>query len=184
MLDATLVTGTSGLVGYRVAEMLAMAGVDVLGVDVRPPGAGTSFAHMIADATDLDVMSRLMQGRPNIVHAGAVSGPMLMLDDPHGIARANVGGCMAMFEAAYRHRARRLVWLSSIAVYGDQPPRRQIREAFMATQRSSARLYCTDMLRSMVWMRWRCVYRRSSDLVGRPLAHCARSSKLGWTGSR
>lgn len=66
-------------------------------------------------------MRRLLEGHPNVVHSGAVSGPMLMLDNPHGIAQANLGGAMAVFEACRQARARRLVWLSSIAVYGDQP---------------------------------------------------------------
>ncbi len=114
-----MVTGTSGLIGYRVAERLHHAGVDVLGVDVRP--ATTPFPSVVTDAADLAAMRRLMTGRPNVVHAGAVSGPMLMLDDPYGIAQANLGGALAVFEACRQVAVRRLVWTSSIAVYGDQP---------------------------------------------------------------
>lgn len=129
MLDPVLVTGASGLVGYRVAEMLASDGVDVLGVDLQPPTTDAPFPQVSGDIADLATAMRLVAGRPNVVHAGAVSGPMLMLDDPHGIARANLGGAMAMFEAAHRHGVRRLVWLSSIAVYGDQPTLAPITEA-------------------------------------------------------
>lgn len=118
-MDPVLVTGCSGLIGHRVAERLQEAGVDVLGVDLRP-GAGP-FPSVVGDAADLPLMRRLMQGRPNVVHSGAVSGPMLMLDNPHGIAQANLGGAMAVFEACRQAGVRRLVWLSSIAVYGDQP---------------------------------------------------------------
>lgn len=118
-MDPVLVTGSFGLVGYRVAERLHAAGVDVLGVDVRP-GEGP-FASVVGDAADVVLMRRLMQGRPNVVHSGAVSGPMLMLDNPYGIAQANLGGAMGVFEAARQAGVRRLVWLSSIAVYGDQP---------------------------------------------------------------
>ena len=118
-MDPVLVTGSGGLVGHRVAERLHEAGVDVLGVDLRP-GDGP-FPSVAGDAADLPLMQRLMQGRPNVVHSGAVSGPMLMLDNPHGIAQANLGGTMAVFEACRQAAVRRLVWLSSIAVYGDQP---------------------------------------------------------------
>ncbi len=118
-MDPVLVTGCSGLIGHRVAERLQLAGVDVLGVDLRP-GAGP-FPSIVGDAADLPLMRRLTQGRPNVVHSGAVSGPMLMLDNPHGIAQANLGGAMAVFEACRQAGVRRLVWLSSIAVYGDQP---------------------------------------------------------------
>lgn len=129
MLDPVLVTGASGLVGYRVAEMLAAHGVDVLGMDIRPPAADAPFDQVVGDAADLDTVARLMRGRPNVVHAGAVSGPMLMPDDPHGIACANIGGALAVFEAAFRLPVRRLVWLSSIAVYGDQPTLDPVTEA-------------------------------------------------------
>ena len=119
-MDPVLVTGTSGLVGYQVALRLHEAGTDVLGLDIRPAPGGTPFPHVVADAGSLDVVTDAMSGRPNVVHAGAISGPMLMRDNPYGIAQANLGASMAVFEAARRHQVRRLVWLSSIAVYGNQ----------------------------------------------------------------
>ena len=118
-MDRVLVTGSGGLIGYRVAERLHGAGADVLGVDLRPSGG--PFPSVAGDVADLPLMRRLAEGRPNVVHAGAVSGPMLMLDDPYGIAQANLGGAMGVFEACRQAGARRLVWLSSIAVYGNQP---------------------------------------------------------------
>ena len=118
-MDPVLVTGASGLVGHRVAELLQDAGVDVLGLDLRT--ADAPFPCVVGDAADLPLMRRLMEGRPNVVHAGAVSGPMLMLDNPYGIAQANLGGAMGVFEACRQAEVRRLVWTSSIAVYGDQP---------------------------------------------------------------
>ena len=120
-MDPVLVTGTSGLVGYQVALDLHRAGADVLGLDVRPAPDAAPFRHVVGDVASIDTVARLMQGRPNVVHAGAVSGPMLMLDNPYGIAQANLGGAMAVFEAARRAGVRRLVWTSSIAIYGDQP---------------------------------------------------------------
>ncbi len=118
-MDRVLVTGSSGLVGYRVAERLHEAGADVLGVDLLATAG--PFPSVAGDAADLPLMRRLVEGRPNVVHSGAVSGPMLMLDNPYGIAQANLGGAMGVFEACRQVGVRRLVWLSSIAVYGDQP---------------------------------------------------------------
>lgn len=126
-MDPVLVTGSGGLIGRHVAARLHEAGVDVLGMDLRP-GDGP-FPSVVGDATDLPLMRRLVEGRPNVVHSGAVSGPMLMLDNPHGIAQANLGGAMAVFEACRQAGVRRLVWLSSIAVYGDQPTLDPIPEA-------------------------------------------------------
>ena len=118
-MEPVLVTGSGGLIGYCVAERLLQSGVDVLGVDLRHVDA--PFHSVVGDVSDLAAMRRLMEGRPNVVHSGAVSGPMLMLDNPYGIAQANLGGAMAVFEACRQAGVRRLVWLSSIAVYGDQP---------------------------------------------------------------
>ncbi len=120
-MEPILVTGTSGLVGFEVARALQQDGADVLGLDIRPPADAAPFRHITGDGADLATMMRAIEGRPNVVHAGAVSGPMLMLDDPGGIARANLGGAMAVFEACRQQHVRRLVWTSSIAVYGDQP---------------------------------------------------------------
>ena len=128
-MERVLVTGTSGLVGYEVALALHRSGADVLGFDVRPGIDDAPFRCEMGDGTDLTTMMRLVEGRPDVVHAGAVSGPMLMLDNPHGIAAANLGGAMAVFEACRRQQVRRLVWTSSIAVYGDQPTLDPITEA-------------------------------------------------------
>ena len=120
-MEAVLVTGTSGLVGYQVALRLHEAGRDVLGLDVRPAPDGAPFPAMVGDVASLETVRKAMVGRRDVVHGGAISGPMLMLDDPFGIATINLGGAIAVFEAARQAEVRRLVWLSSIAVYGDQP---------------------------------------------------------------
>ena len=120
-MAAILVTGSSGLVGYQVAARLHAAGRDVLGFDARPPPERAPFPAVTGDVTELPAVLHAMSGRAEIVHAGAISGPMLLLDDPFSIARTNVDGALAVFEAARRSGVRRLVWLSSIAVYGDQP---------------------------------------------------------------
>jgi UDP-glucuronate 4-epimerase len=120
-MDPVLITGTSGLVGYQVALRLHRAGHDVLGLDLRPPPPNTPFRYEIGDVTSLATVSTVLAGRPNLIHAGAISGPMLMQNDPHGVAHVNLGGAMAVFEAARLAKVRRLVWASSIAIYGDQP---------------------------------------------------------------
>jgi UDP-glucuronate 4-epimerase len=123
-------------VGHQVASSLHGAGVDVLGVDVRPAPEGVPFRYVTADVASLDTMVRLMEGRPNVVHAAAISGPMLMLDNPYGIAQANLAGAMAVFEAARRVAARRLVWMSSIAIYGNQPTLDPLTESTPANPQS------------------------------------------------
>ena len=120
-MDPVLITGTSGFIGFQVAERLCVAGYDVLGPDLRPPLPGALFRHEVGDITSLATLSKLLAGRQNLIHAGAISGPMLIKDDPHGVAHVNLGGGMTVFEAGRLVKLRSLVSASSIAVYGDQP---------------------------------------------------------------
>ncbi|HET6157645.1 MAG TPA: NAD(P)-dependent oxidoreductase [Dongiaceae bacterium] len=53
-----------------------------------------------------------------IIHAGAVSGPMVMADQPLEIWRVNVMGTTHLLEAARRGRVARFVLCSSVDVYG------------------------------------------------------------------
>ena len=135
-MEAVLVTGISGLLGYQVALRLHEAGRDVLGLDVRPAPEGAPFPARVGDVTSLEAVRTAMAGRREVVHAAAISGPMLMLDDPFGIATINLGGAMAVFEAARQAQVRRLVWLSSIAVYGDQPTLDPVLESAAPNPRS------------------------------------------------
>ena len=135
-MEAVLVTGSSGLVGYQVALRLHETGRDVLGLDVRPAPEQAPFPSMVGDVASLETVQKAMDGRGEVVHAGAISGPMLMLDDPFRIATINLGGALAVFEAARQAQVRRLVWLSSIAVYGDQPTLDPVAETAAANPRS------------------------------------------------
>jgi len=119
-VERVLVTGSSGLIGHRVAGLLIASGVSVQGFDLRPPPAGAPFPAQVGSLADDEAVAAAMRGCDAVVHFGAVSGPMLLLDNPAAIATANVGACMAVFAAAHRAGVRRLVWASSIAVYGDQ----------------------------------------------------------------
>lgn len=118
---SVLVTGSSGLIGYRVAGRLVARGTTVHGFDLRPPPPDAPFTAQVGSLADADAVAAAMRGCESVVHAGAVSGPMLLCDDPAAVVEANVGGAMAVFAAAHRQGVRRLVWFSSIAVYGDQP---------------------------------------------------------------
>jgi nucleoside-diphosphate-sugar epimerase len=55
-----------------------------------------------------------------IVHAGAISGPMVAAGDPHQVMSVNVGGALNIAEAALRTGVERLIALSSAGVYGAQ----------------------------------------------------------------
>jgi nucleoside-diphosphate-sugar epimerase len=125
-----LVTGAAGLIGGRLVSRLAAKGADVIATDRRgaeaPPGAGWVTVDL-TDAPSLLALMRDAQVRA-VVHAGAISGPMVAAGDPHQVMWVNVGGALNIAEAALRTGVERLIALSSAGVYGPQATLDPVRE--------------------------------------------------------
>ncbi len=124
---AVLVTGVGGLIGAAVLRQLVAAGVAVVAADrVRPPdldldGIGVPFlAHDLPDPSRWHE-AILRFGVRRVVHAGGVSGPMLLADNPSRVCEINLSGLVGLLEAARIHRLGRIVWFSSIMAYGSRP---------------------------------------------------------------
>ncbi len=118
-----LVTGAAGLIGGRLVRRLAAEGADVIATDRRaaqPPPPGARW--VAADLMDTPALMALMRDARlgAVVHAGAISGPMVAAGDPHQVMSVNVGGTLNVAEAALRAGVERLVALSSAGVYGAQ----------------------------------------------------------------
>src|SRR4051795_5520196 len=94
----TLVTGSSGFVGRVITSRLAAANKKAIGLDPRP----SPTAQVIDDLSDRarlrDVIAR--EKITHIIHAGGVSGPMVMADDPAGAIAINVTGSMNLLYEA------------------------------------------------------------------------------------
>lgn len=121
---AVLVTGASGLIGHHVIDMLRAAGRTVIAAD---RGEATLPAPAISlEIGDVHSLYRAIKDYDvgSIVHCGGISGPMLARDNPARIMDLNVGGTLDIAEAArflVRRNGRcRLVFCSSLSVYGDQ----------------------------------------------------------------
>src|SRR4051794_25408431 len=112
-----LVTGSSGFVGRVVMQRLAAAGHRAVGLD--PVAAATT--QVIDDLSDRGRLRELLQRESvtHIIHAGGVSGPMVMADDPAGVISINVTRSMNLLYAALDCSLRTLVYCSSVAAIGD-----------------------------------------------------------------
>ena len=120
-----LVTGSSGFLGFPVAERLAAHGCRVIGIDpVAPREEGIVFSTLVTSLDDMQTIVDVLHAHhvEIVIHAGAVSGPMLSRDDPFHVARTNVVGTINLVEAARRAAVRRFVYCSSAAALGDTPP--------------------------------------------------------------
>jgi UDP-glucuronate 4-epimerase len=121
MTDSVFVTGVEGMVGYAVAARLRDTGYSVVGADQRIDGAtGLGIPVYQADLGDVHALygALIEHGCTAIVHCGAISGPMLARDNPHLLIQSNVVGTLNILEAARRLHLRRVVFCSSLMVYG------------------------------------------------------------------
>ncbi len=121
MTRTVLVTGFGGLIGGAVARRLAAEGRQVVAADVHA-FSGLPFPFVTHDLSNSDSWHGIITrfGITDIVHAGGVSGPMLLQDQPSRVCDINLNGLTGSLEAARIHLLRRIVWFSSIAVYGDR----------------------------------------------------------------
>jgi UDP-glucose 4-epimerase len=117
--DAILVTGLGGLIGRRVVELLLRDGDDVVGMDqTRPAGLDIPYlAHSLPEPQRWHE-AIVKFGVTRVVHAGGISGPMLLQDDPGRLCDINLGGLVGLLEAARIHKLERIVWFSSVMAYG------------------------------------------------------------------
>lgn len=118
---AVLVTGVEGMIGYAVAARLAQSGRPVVGMDRHIRDArDLGIATVVADLSDIHALYGMLTAHEvrSIVHCGAISGPMLAKDDPYGLIQINVTGTLNILEACRRLQLERLVFCSSLMVYG------------------------------------------------------------------
>ncbi|MEQ8296919.1 MAG: NAD(P)-dependent oxidoreductase [Nitratireductor sp.] len=128
-MPATLVSGGTGLVGRFVVEALLAAGhaVTLLGRTAPPAGFFPRATGFVEAALDPGCdRSAAFAGIDFFVHAAFDHLPGRYRggegDDPAGFRRRNLDGSLALFDQAKRAGVRRVVFLSSRAVYGRQPP--------------------------------------------------------------
>ena len=118
-----LVTGATGAIGPLVVEAFLAAGYSIRTLSIDPPPAGAwpeDVETLIGDITDLSAVQAAMQGVESVVHLAAllhvVNPPDHLLDLYQKI---NVGGTKNVVECAVKANVGRILFFSTIAVYGD-----------------------------------------------------------------
>jgi nucleoside-diphosphate-sugar epimerase len=113
------ITGATGFVGQALAKRLLAGGVQVRALARPSPRAealaGAGAEIIPGDLSDAGALSRAVEGAEIVYHAAAqVAGHA----SRQQFFDANVRGTDAVLQAALRGRLRRIIYLSSIAVYG------------------------------------------------------------------
>jgi nucleoside-diphosphate-sugar epimerase len=111
-----LITGGSGFLGINLIRYLLNCGHSVTNIDFTPfeypeKDRITSFLNDIRDRAAVD---RAMQGVDIVVHCAAA----LPLYKPEDIYTTDIDGTRNILESALAHGVKRVVHISSTAVYG------------------------------------------------------------------
>ena len=123
-----LVTGARGFIGRAVVKLLQREGYPVLGLD-RTDSAESDGGQIAMDITDGEQLRKLFQGRAiaGIIHLAAIL-PTAAQRDPVRATEVNVRGSLNVLEMARQFGVRRVVFGSSLSVYGTCPADRVVSE--------------------------------------------------------
>jgi UDP-glucose 4-epimerase len=124
-----LVTGGAGFIGSNLVDALLAAGHEVAVIDDLSTGREANLAGALAEGAQLHVGdvtdpaaldAAFAAARPEAVfHLAAQVDVRRSVADPAEDAHRNVVGAARVLEHARRHGAGRVVFSSSVAVYGD-----------------------------------------------------------------
>jgi len=120
-----LVTGAAGFIGSHIAETMQAAGHEVRGLDSltpavhngRPDHVTGEFA--VGDVRDPAAVDEALTGVDAVYHQAAMVGLGVDLSDLPMYSDVNVTGTAVLLEAMGRHGIGRLVFASSMVVYGE-----------------------------------------------------------------
>jgi len=114
--EITLVTGASGFLGKAVMKLLAEQKKRTIGLDPR----ASATTQVVDDLSDRSKLTTLLAGEKvtHIIHAGGVSGPMVLADDPVKVITINVLGSLNLLYAALDTGVRTFIYCSSAAALG------------------------------------------------------------------
>ena len=118
-----LVTGGSGFIGSHVVDSLIAQGHEPVNFDLtvslhRPP---TELKAVLGDIADRDTAWRATRGVDAIIHLAAVADVNDVVTDPLRADRINVHGTQMILEAARHAGISRVVYGSTVWVYGNAP---------------------------------------------------------------
>ena len=120
-----LVTGAAGFIGSHIAEVMQAAGHEVRGLDSLAPAVHNGRPEhvpgdlIVGDVRDPGTAAAALAGVDAVCHQAAMVGLGVDLSDLPGYMDVNVTGTAVLLEAMGRRGIGRLVFASSMVVYGE-----------------------------------------------------------------
>ncbi len=111
------ITGGAGFLGYHIVNQLGKEYDEVVIIDIAPINFKEypkNIKYYQVDVRDLKGLKKALKGVDKIVHAAAA----LPLWKDKDIYETNINGTQNVLEAAIANQIKRIVYISSTAVYG------------------------------------------------------------------
>jgi UDP-glucose 4-epimerase len=126
--NQVLVTGGAGFIGSHLVEALLRRGDRVRVLDnlssgslANLPPESEDLEFILGDIRERPLLRNVMAGVRVVYHLAAMASVPMSLTDPGLCLAINGEGTLKVFEEAASAAARRLVYASTSAVYGDLP---------------------------------------------------------------
>ena len=121
-MATVLISGVAGFIGSQVARRFRDEGCTVIGVDDLSGGnianVPADIEFMQLDLSGSDVVRRLPRGCGKILHLAGQSSGEISFDDPVADLQKNTLSTLHLIRYGLENRAERLVYASSMSVYG------------------------------------------------------------------
>jgi len=122
-----LVTGVAGFIGSCVAQQLVSDGYSVVGVDDfsqgKPENVPPGIEFIKGDLAHHTLCDQLPKDIIKILHLAGQSSGEISFDNPVEDLKKNVISTLNLIEWGIRHGCQRIIYASSMAVYGEQEDR-------------------------------------------------------------
>lgn len=157
MIGTAVVTGAAGFIGSCLVDHLLSEGFSVIGLDNLRTGtkenlieamSHSKFRFEQVDICSKDITSLVREPIDIVFHLAAISSVKFSLENPAEVNKVNVMGTLNILELARKLDAKRFVFSSSAAVYGD-PKRLPVKEdtplnplSPYAASKIAAEMYC------------------------------------------
>jgi nucleoside-diphosphate-sugar epimerase len=120
-----LITGGAGFIGRHLTEYFQNRAevrvLDNLRSGPKSNLSGLKCQLFVGSILDRDLVREAMRGVDFVFHLAAMVSVSGSVQAPNEYAKTNAGGTAVILEEAARARAKKLIFSSSAAIYGDNP---------------------------------------------------------------